>query len=68
MKMPDCQSHCEGVKLCPYFRKLSRLSKMHKQFATAHKLHYEKNLLFGLENVLHTNQEWMISLLQYLFL
>ena len=35
---------------------------MHEEFSTSYEFHDEENLLIGLENVLHTNQEWMISL------
>ena len=40
---------------------------MHKKLATAHKPHYEEDLLFGHEDVAHANQEWMVSLQQNIF-
>jgi len=40
---------------------------MHEKLATAHKPHYEEDLLFGHEDVAHANQEWMVSLQQDIF-
>jgi len=37
---------------------------MHEQLAAPDKFHYEKDLLVCLEHVLHTNQEWMVCLLE----
>jgi hypothetical protein len=35
---------------------------MHEKFSTSNEFHDEENLLICLENVFHTNKEWMISL------
>ena len=35
---------------------------MHKKLSSSNEFHNEENLLIGLENVLHTNKERMISL------
>jgi hypothetical protein len=41
---------------------------MLKQFATANELHDEVELHISLENILHTNKEWMVGLLKDFFL
>jgi len=41
---------------------------MHEQLSSSNELHDEENLLVCLEDVLHTNKEWMIGLEQYIFL
>ena len=67
MKMTYCQSNRKRIELCPCFRKLPGFAQMHKELATSNKFHYEKYLLFGLENVLHTHQKGVIGFLQYFF-
>jgi hypothetical protein len=41
---------------------------MHKKLTTPDELHNEKDLLLSLEHILHTYQEWMVSLLKNFFL
>jgi len=41
---------------------------MHKQLSTSDELHDEENLKVSLEDILHTNEERMISFLQDIFL
>lgn len=40
---------------------------MHEEFSSSDESHNEEDLLFSLENVMHANQEWVISLHQNLF-
>jgi hypothetical protein len=43
-------------------------SEMHEELTTSDKLHDEEDLLIGLEDVLHADQEWVIRLQKDLFL
>lgn len=68
MKMAQGKCNSQGIEFGSVFRELSCLSKMHEKFATSHEFHDEEDFLLGLEDVLHTNQERMISFLQDLLL
>ena len=68
MQMSQSQSYSKRVKFGSLFRKLSFLPKMHKQLTTSDKFHYEEYFGISLKYVLHTNKEWMISLLQNILL
>lgn len=68
VEMPNRQGHRERIELCPGLGELPCFTQVHEEFATAHELHHEENLLICLEYVLHTHEEGMIGLLQNLLL
>lgn len=55
VEMPESQGDCERIELRTLLRKLPRLSEVHEQLASSHKLHDKEDLLLSLEHVLHAN-------------
>lgn len=68
VEMTESQGDCKRIKLSSLFSELPRFSQVHEKLTTTDKLHDEKDLHVSLENELHTNEEWMIGLLQDIFL
>tara|TARA_B110000305_G_C19389422_1_gene613997 strand:- start:687 stop:1265 length:579 start_codon:yes stop_codon:yes gene_type:complete len=60
----DSHSVHFGLILC----ELLLPPEMHEELTTSDKLHDEEDLLIGLEDVLHADQEWVIRLQKDLFL
>jgi hypothetical protein len=66
MQVPNGKSHLCSIKSGSFFWESCSVSQMHKQFTTSDEPHYEKYLLLSLEHVVHTYQEWVIGLHQYI--
>ena len=68
MEVTECQGDSKGVELGSSFRELAGLPEVHEQLTATDKLHHKVQLGVSLEDVLHTNEERMIGLLQNLLL
>jgi hypothetical protein len=65
--MTNGQGNLGSVELGTFLRETGAVSQVHEEFTTPHETHNEEDLLVGLEDVVHTNQEWVISLQQDIF-
>jgi hypothetical protein len=68
VQMPDGQSHLGRVELGSVLVKPRAISQMHKQLTSPHEPHHKEYLLVRLEHVVHSHQEGMVGLQQYLLL
>jgi len=60
--MSQADGDIKNEKLNVTFRELSKISQVLEQFSASNKFHNEEYFIFSLENKLHSNQKWMISL------
>jgi hypothetical protein len=64
--MSNSEGYLSSIKFGSIFCESSTISKMHKELSSSNEPHNEEDLLFCLEDVMHSNQEWVISLHQNL--
>merc|ERR1740139_163316 len=62
------QRHLRRKESYMFFGESFDLNEMAEKFATFNKLHQEVDALFVLENKLHVHQEWVVYLVQDIFL
>lgn len=68
MEVTQSNGHLNCVELRLLLREISFLSKVREELSSPHKIEDKENLVLGLEDVLETNQEWMIHILENLLL
>lgn len=64
MEIAKSKGDLGGVKLGFRFSEASLLGKVFEELATLNELHDEVNSVLFLEDVIHSNHEWMVHLLE----
>ena len=62
VKVTECHGNLNRIKTRSLFRESCNLSQVREQLTTSHKSHDEEHFLLRLEDVIHTDQEGVISL------
>jgi hypothetical protein len=68
MKMPYSNCNLSSIKLSSFLWETGSVSQMHEKFTTSDEAHDEKDFGFGLENIVHSDEERMICLHENFFL
>ena len=62
MQVTKSHRYLNCIETSSLFRETCNLAKMSEKFTTSYESHDEENLLLSLEDVIHSNQEGVISL------
>lgn len=68
MQVTDSNSNLSTIKLGSLLVKSGNISEVHEELSSSDESHDEEDLLVGLENILHSNKERVISLKQNILL
>lgn len=66
--MTESHGDLDSVKTRSLFWEASNLTQMREELTATDKTHDEEDLVLSLEDVVHANKEWMISLHQNVLL
>ena len=62
MEVTNRKCHLGSVESGPFLGESGGISKVHEQLSSSDESHHEEDLLLSLEDVVHTDEEWMVCL------